>query len=86
MACKSCVPCGLCGNTKSIRIIIDPRVPTEIIEGETTTFGFGTKEVLEGSWKPMKIPKTEDIEEIISIMESSDFGINKEYIEPQRKR
>ncbi|KAG8410826.1 hypothetical protein J3459_016947 [Metarhizium acridum] len=67
-------------------IIIDPRVPTEIIEGETTTFGFGTKEVLEGSWKPMKIPKTDDIEEVISIMESSDFGINKEYIEPQRKR
>jgi hypothetical protein len=60
-------------------MILDPRTAVEIAEGGTITFAFGTKDVLRQWWRPMKIARTEGIEEIIALMESENFGMNVVY-------
>jgi hypothetical protein len=60
-------------------MILDPRTAVEIAEGSTITFAFGTKDVLKQGWKPMKIAKTKEIEEIIALMQSGNFGMNVVY-------
>ncbi|KAI1318085.1 hypothetical protein F5Y16DRAFT_414507 [Xylariaceae sp. FL0255] len=61
--------------------IVDSRIPLSIARGTTTTFGFGTKEVVH-QWKPMEIPQTPDIEETIASMKSANFGVNVMYNRP----
>lgn len=61
---------------------MDPRVAIEFTKGTAIIFAFGTKEVVDGAWNPMKIPRSKDIEEIVSLMEKSgsNFGLNIAYI------
>jgi hypothetical protein len=57
--------------------IVDARVPLTIIEGNTITFGFGTKDVLLNEWMPMEIPRTPGVEQTIASMR---IGVNVKYI------
>lgn len=45
------------------------------MEGTATTFAFGTREVV-STWKPMKLPKSQDIEETVASMNGTNFGMN----------
>ncbi|KND86491.1 hypothetical protein TOPH_08899 [Tolypocladium ophioglossoides CBS 100239] len=62
-------------------IILDPRTAVEISQGGTATLAFGTKDVLNNWWRPMKIPRSKEIESIINNMEDSTFGMNVKYID-----
>ncbi|PVH90668.1 hypothetical protein DM02DRAFT_547351 [Periconia macrospinosa] len=60
--------------------ILDPRIAVEVTKGTATTFAFGTKEVI-STWNPMRLPKSQDIEETIAGMEGTNFGMNVAYVE-----
>ncbi|KAF2182597.1 hypothetical protein K469DRAFT_752086 [Zopfia rhizophila CBS 207.26] len=60
--------------------ILDPRIAVEVKEGTATTFAFGTKEVV-STWSPMRLPKSQDIEQTVARMEGTNFGMNVAYME-----
>ncbi|PVI02629.1 hypothetical protein DM02DRAFT_641106 [Periconia macrospinosa] len=60
--------------------ILDPRIAVEVTKGTATTFAFGTKEVV-GAWRPMRLPKSQDIEKTVTSMEGTNFGMNVAYLE-----
>ncbi|KAM4066709.1 hypothetical protein HRG_012146 [Hirsutella rhossiliensis] len=60
--------------------IVDPRIVVTVTEGNATVFAFGTKEVVTTAWRPMELPKSQDIEETVALMQSANFGLNVTYI------
>ena len=50
----------------------------EIIKGTAVTCAFGTEAQVK-EWKPMLLPRSRDIEEVVASMEGEKFGVNKEF-------
>ncbi|RCI16356.1 hypothetical protein L249_2849 [Ophiocordyceps polyrhachis-furcata BCC 54312] len=61
--------------------IVDPRIVFTVTEGNATVFAFGTREVVTTAWRRMELPKSQDIEETVALMQSAKFGLNVAYIE-----
>ncbi|KAH7308969.1 hypothetical protein B0I35DRAFT_453560 [Stachybotrys elegans] len=62
-------------------MIRDPGTVVEISKGHAITFAVGRKEVLRKSWKPMKMPRSKELEDEVALLHDRNVGVNIEYLE-----
>jgi hypothetical protein len=62
---------------------LDGRTAFETLKGTAITFAFGTEAKVK-NWRPMRLPKSQDIEQVVANMKSKSFGMNVAYVEEER--
>ncbi|KAJ3498351.1 hypothetical protein NLG97_g1188 [Lecanicillium saksenae] len=63
-------------------ILMDPRTAMEVIEGSTVTFAFATVDVV-ATWRPFKLPKSPEMDMIISEFDKLNVHVNAHYYTEQ---
>ncbi|KAL6240426.1 hypothetical protein RBB50_012627 [Rhinocladiella similis] len=64
--------------------ILDGRTAFEASKGTAITFAFGI-EAKARTWRPMRLPKSQDIERVVTQMENKSFGLNVAFIEEEEE-